>query len=128
MSVDAVIARAERNNLAKLAGSAFRDPNADIIAELKARNFDAVLGLENEQGQFTVLAMEGIIVKNAVGAEHVIPFNDAILPLQKNAMAMGKGGSFEYVQFGEFGEVWMKDGPTMCAIWNIAMMMQKWGA
>lgn len=55
----------------------------------------------------------------------LLSFEDVLPRLQENGMKVGKVGDFEFVDFGSYGCAWMKDGPTMCAIWNIIMLMHK---
>ena len=125
MNIEPVLARAKRNNFESLAGKSFCGPESELVRELAAQKAGAILGIQSDTGPYTVIGFEGLLVKNAAGNEMVIPFDEALPHLQKNGMKVGKGGDFEFVDFGDYGRVWMKDGPTMCAIWNIAMLMQK---
>ena len=125
-SVEAVVARSERNKLEGLAGKHFRSPETELIKKLKSKNLSAILGIENDDSFYTVLGFEGLLVKNLSGEELVITFDELLLLLRKNGMAIGKAGDFEVVPLEKYGKIWMKDGPTMCAIWNIAIMMERW--
>ena len=125
-SFEAVVIKSKRNKLEGLAGKHFRSPESKLINKLKSKNLSAILGIGNDDSFYTVLGFEGLLVKNLLGEELVIPFGELLPLLGKNGMAVGQAGNFEVVPLEKYGKIWMKDGPTMCAIWNIAIMMERW--
>ena len=120
-----IIARAKRNKLQELADDSFRGPDSDKIREINVKNEGAILGVESDSGQYTVIGLHGFFIKNSDGHEFFVNFDEAIPYLQENGMKVGKGGNFEFVEFGPKGLVWMKNGPTMCALWNIVLLMRQ---
>ena len=120
-----MIAHVKLSKLEELASHSFRGPESDIIHGLNSEKAGAVLGVESKNGYYTIIGESGLIVRNSDGCRKVISFDQALSYLQENGMKVGKGGDFEFVDFGPNGLVWMKDVPTMCAIWNIVISMQR---
>lgn len=125
MNIQQVLVRAKRNNIQSLAGASYCGPESFLVRQLSAKGIGAILGIQNDIGLYTVICFEGLAVKNLVGDEVLIAFDEILPRLQENGMLVGKGGNFEFVDFGNNGRVWMKDGPTMCAIWNLALLLGK---
>lgn len=125
MDIDVILARAKRNRLYELAGDSYRGPDSELVVLLNRMDFGAILGIQSFEGSYTIITKGGLLTQNKNGDKVKISFAEALPFLKKNAMQVGKGGDFEFVEFGENGLIWMKDGATMCAIWNISMLVKQ---
>jgi hypothetical protein len=123
MKFSIVEARAKRNKFDELAGKFYRDNNSQIVEELNKANKRAYFGIQDDSGKYTIIGEKFVYFATEFGIEGEVSNADFLGVLQKNAMDLGKGGEFEFVNINERESVWVLDGKTMCAMWNIIMLL-----
>jgi hypothetical protein len=123
MKFNIVQARAKRNKFNELAGKFYRDNTSQIVEELNKANKRAYFGIQDESGKYTVIGEKFVYFSTALGIEGEVSNADFLEVLQKNAMNLGKGGEFEFVNINKKESVWVLDSKTMCAMWNIIMLL-----
>ncbi|WP_185226183.1 hypothetical protein [Chryseobacterium indologenes] len=62
-------ARIKRNKLDIVAGKNYRNEESEIVKYLRKTNKDAILGIENENGLYTILGEEKVYYRNKNGVE-----------------------------------------------------------
>ncbi|MEP0262308.1 hypothetical protein [Dokdonia sp.] len=125
MKLEALKKRIKRNRLAELADEFYCDANSQIVTDLKSNGKDVYFGIQNENGTYTILGSEYTYYRMKDGNEKRILNKDFVLVLQKNAMNIGKGGEFEFINIGKQDSVWVINGKTMCAIWNTVKFLNE---
>ena len=123
MDFSIIEARVKRNNLPVLADSNYRDNQSKLVKSLAENGKDVYLGIESDSGLYTLLGLENVYFSTESGLESEISNSDFLVILQQNAMNVGKSGDFQYVTIGSGESVWVKDGPTMCALWNTLLLL-----
>lgn len=126
MKASIIKARIKRNQFVELAGSNFRDGDAEIIKYLNSINKQSIVGIQREDGIYTIIGERCIYYLTPLGAEGEISFEAFLHILRQNAWSLGKGGKFEFVSVNELDAVWLKDGPTMSAMWNTLLLLHQW--
>lgn len=119
-------ARIKRNLFMELAGSDFRDGDADIIKYLNSVNKQSIIGIQRKDGIYTVIGERCIYYLTPLGVEGEISFEAFLDILRQNGLSLGKGGKFEFVNVNERDAVWLKDGPTMSAMWNTLLLLHQY--
>lgn len=125
MKVSVIEARAKRNKLDELAGSNYCDNSSKIVSSLNKRRKNAYLGIQSDDGLYTIIGEKYIYLLTKSGTEIEIPHSSFLEILQRNGMSIGKSGEFEFVPSDENESIWVKDGPTMCALWNIVLLLSR---
>lgn len=125
MKLEAVEARAKRSKLIELAGNSYRDSNSEIVARLNRENGSAFLGIQDDNGPYTIIGSDCVFLSTRAGRELSVSHSDFLSALQATGMDRGKGGEFEYIPVGEGHSAWVKDGSTMCALWNIILALSR---
>lgn len=118
-------ARVKHNMFDVLAGSNFRDETSEIITHLNSIGQKALLGMEREDGIYTIMGEDHIYYLTPERIAGQIPHKDFLKILHKNAMSLGKKAQFDYVPVNEKDVVWVKDAYTMNAMWNTIMMLDQ---
>ena len=116
-------ARVKRNNLLVLAESNYRDNESELVKSLGESGKDVYLGIENDNGIYTLLGPDKVYFATESGFESEISNSNFLAVLQQNAMKVGKSGDFQYVTIKSGEAVWVKDGATMCALWNTLLLL-----
>ncbi|MDM3871863.1 hypothetical protein QSV34_10925 [Porticoccus sp. W117] len=116
-------ARVKRNNLPVLAGDNYRDNLSNLVTNLAKSGKNVYLGIESDDGIYTLLGSDKVYFTAASGLESEVSNSDFLKILQRNAMNIGKSGDFQYVTIESGESVWVKDGPTMCALWNTLLLL-----
>lgn len=116
-------ARIKRNLFNVVAGSAFRDQNDEIIKQLNSMNKKALVGIQREDGTYTIVGEESIHYLTPLGVTGEIPLADFLVILHENGMRLGKTGDFEYININDQDKVWLKDPQTMNAMWNTMLLL-----
>lgn len=125
MKLEVVEARAKRSKLIELAGRDYRDSSSEIVAKLNRENQRAFLGIQHDNGPYTIIGSDRLFLSTPAGMEFSVSHSEFLNAMQSTGMDRGKGGEFEYVPVGEGHSVWVKDGPTMCALWNIVLALSR---
>lgn len=116
-------ARIRRNKFDVLAENSYRDENSEIVKYLNSVNKKALVGIQREDGIYTIVGEEFIYYLTALGKEGEIRHKDLLEILTKNARSLGKMGHFEFVNINEQDAVWLKNIETMNAMWNTIMLL-----
>jgi hypothetical protein len=123
MDFSIIEARVKRNNLPVLADSNYRDNQSKLVKGLSESGKDVYLGIESDSGIYTLLGPDRVYFTTQSGSESEVLNSDFLVILQKNAMKIGKFGDFQYVTIESGESVWVKDGSTMCALWNTLLLL-----
>lgn len=118
-------ARIRRNKLDKLAGNCYRDENSAIVKYLIEDSKKAILGIQREDGIYTILGENSIYYMASSGAEGEVSHSYFLEILSQNALSQGKAGDFAFVMVNSNDSVWLKDAGTMNAIWNTILLLSK---
>jgi hypothetical protein len=116
-------ARIKRNKLDELAGIYYKEDNSIIVQYLNSKNKKALLGIQREDGIYTIVGEEFIYYSTDSEDEGEISHGEFLEILKNNALDIGKRGTFQFVKVNEMDEVWLLDGPTMNALWNTILLL-----
>lgn len=116
-------ARIKRNMLDQFAGTHYRDENSGIVKFLNGQNKKALVGIQREDGIYTIIGENSVYYLTTFNVEGEILLKDFIELLTKNAMSQGKKGHFEFINVNEQDAVWLKDISTMNALWNTMLLL-----
>lgn len=116
-------ARIKQNHFDIYAEDAFRDENAEIIKYLNSIDKKALVGIQREDGIYTIVGEEYIYYLTPSGTTGAISLDAFRKILKANAMSSGKKGDFEFLKINEQDEVWLKNTNTMNAMWNTIMYL-----
>jgi len=83
----------------------------------------ALLGIQKEDGTYTIVGESSIYYLTPTGTESEISQKDFLKLLHQNAWALGKKGDFEFLKVNEQDLVWLKDASTMNAMWNTILLL-----
>jgi len=119
MKFSIIEARVKRSQFDQLAGNYYRDNSSQVVESLNRQNKKAYFGIQDEGGMYTVIGEESVYFSVVSGQEREISNPDFLRILQKNAMEAGKSGQFEFVNIDGKESVWVLNGETMCAMWNL---------
>ncbi len=111
-------AKIRRNHLDTTVGEYFRDENSEIVRKLNYTNKKALLGIERNDGLYTIIGEEHVYYSTVLGAEGFIEHLFLLKILHQNALKLGKQGQFEFIQVNEDDFIWMLNAYTMNALWN----------
>lgn len=125
MKFSAVEARARQNKLSELAGKSYRDRHSAIVSRLTSEGEPVYLGIQGDYGPYTIIGADHVFVSTRAGSELAVSHSNFLRALQATGMERGKGGEFEYIPVGEGHSFWVKDGSTMCALWNIVLALSR---
>jgi hypothetical protein len=127
MKVNILNARIKRSDLAEHAGRYFRDGTSEIVRALNEQGKEALVGIQREDGVYTILGKKYVYYSTASGSEGEIALAEFGDVLHENAMNSGKNANFEFVKVGEGDAVWLHEKWTMSALMNIILWLEKWG-
>lgn len=117
-----ISARIKRNKLDELAGIYYKEDNSIIVEYLNSKNKKALLGIQREDGIYTIVGEEFIYYSTDSGDEGEISHGEFLEILKNNALDIGKKRTFQFVKVNEKDAVWILDGPTMNAMWNTILL------
>jgi len=124
MNLSIIEARARRNGLIKLAGSDYRDSNSTLLKNMIRNNKKVYLGIESSDGIYTVLGAEKVYFSTQAREEREIPNHQILEIFQKYGLDAGKSEIFDFLPTNREEQIWVKDGPTLCALWNLVLMLK----
>lgn len=90
---------------------------------LRKTNKDAILGIENENGLYTILGEEKVYYRNKNGVEGDISLKTILEILKANALSQGKHGEFDFLKIDEDNSIWLIDPQVMNAMWNTMLLL-----
>lgn len=116
-------ARIKRNKLDIVAGKNYRNEESEIVKYLRKTNKDAILGIENENGLYTILGEEKVYYRNKNGVEGDISLKTILEILKANALSQAKHGEFDFLKIDEDNSIWLIDPQVMNAMWNTMLLL-----
>jgi hypothetical protein len=111
--------------LDKLAGINYRDENSAVIQHLISVGKPALVGIQQEDGIYTVLGHEKVYYATPSGVEEEIAIGDFLPILTRNGMSNGKAATYEFIQINEKDSVWVMNTHVMNALWNTMHLLHK---
>lgn len=122
MKPSIIEARVVRSGLPVVAGKSFRDAESKIIEKLNLDGKSVFIGIENNFGMYTAVGENSVFYSTESGEELEVSNSDFRESLRKYSFAFGKTGVFDFIPIDKDKKIWVKDGPTMNALWNIVLM------
>ncbi|RKO72602.1 hypothetical protein D7322_07350 [Sphingobacterium puteale] len=116
-------ARIKRNMLDILSGKSFRDETSEIIKHLNKSDANAFVGIQREDGIYTIIGAEKIYYMTPLMTKGDMPIGEFLSVLTKNAMTLGKTSTYEFVKISENNTVWVMNAETMNALWNTMLLL-----
>jgi hypothetical protein len=116
-------ARIKRNKLDILTGKNFRDENSEIIKDFNSKNKKALVGIQREDGIYTIIGDENIYYLTISGKEGEISIPDLLRILRKITFEQGKNVSYEYLKINDIDSIWMLNIETLNALWNTLLLI-----
>lgn len=109
--------------LDQLSGNYYRDKNSDIIRHLNSNKRNAIVGIQQEDGIYTIIGDEKIYYKTLLGAEGEILIGDFLKILNETTLRLGKKVEYEFIKINERESVWVMNTQTMLALWNTMLLL-----
>ncbi|GGH32930.1 hypothetical protein FAZ19_23465 [Sphingobacterium alkalisoli] len=125
-SVD-IKARIKRNLLDKLSGKYYRDESSDIIQYLNKNNVKALVGIQQDDGIYTIIGTEKIYYLTPSMTKGEIVIGDFLTILNQVALTFGKSEKYEFIKVNEHDYVWVMNLETMNALWNTMLLLYNAG-
>lgn len=116
-------ARVRRNMLDQIAGENFRDEHSEIVTHLNRTNKKALVGIQRKDGIYTIVGKENIYYSTVAGVEGSIPNKAFLDMLRENVHKLGKTAQFEFIKVNDTDFVWLFNGQTMSALWDILKVL-----
>jgi hypothetical protein len=116
-------ARIRRNMLDKLAGTCYLDEDSGLVNQLNSRNRSALVGIQREDGVYTVIGESSIYYSTTSGVEGEIAIGGFLAILRKNALSLGKTAPHEFVALNEREAIWVMNIQVMNALWNTLLLL-----
>lgn len=116
-------ARIRRNRLDKLSGNYYLDENSGLVNQLKNLKKSALVGIQREDGVYTVIGEERVYYLTPSGVEGEIATEDFLVILQRNGFSLGKKAPHEFVEIDKREFIWVMNGEVMCALWNTMLLL-----
>ncbi len=111
-------ARIKRNKLDILTGKHFRDENSEIIKDFNSKNRKALVGIQREDGIYTIIGDENIYYLTISGKEGEISIADLLRILRKITFEQGKDENYKFVKINDNDSIWILNNETLNALWN----------
>jgi len=116
-------ARIKRNMLDTLSGENYRDENSNIIQYLNNFGADILVGIEPEDGIYTLIGTDTIYYMTALMVQEKISIKDFLYILQETAMTNGKMATYEFIKINKNASVWVMNAQVMNALWNTMLIL-----
>ena len=110
--------RIRRNMLDKLAGKYYKNESSDIILHLNSKEKKGIVGIQREDGIYTIIGTEKIYYLTTSGIEGEISIDNFLTILKETAMKYGKKAQYEFIKINETNSIWVMNIQTMNALWN----------
>ncbi len=125
MKLNTLKAKIKRNGLENHAASHFRDEISKIIRSLNEQGEKALVGIEREDGVYTIVGEKYIYYSTVLGDKDKISLGDFSDKLQINGLRKGKGAKYEFLEVDNKKVVWLKNEMTMNALWNLVLWLDE---
>jgi hypothetical protein len=116
-------ARIKRNMLDKLSGNYYLGEDSGLVNRLNSLKKSALVGIQREDGVYTVIGKERVYYSNLSGIEGEIAIEDFLAILQKNALSLGKTAPYEFVPINKREVIWVMNVQVMNALWNTLLLL-----
>lgn len=116
-------ARIKRNMLDQLSGKHYRDESSDIVRDLNSNKKDALVGIQREDGIYTIIGVEKIYYRTPTGVDGEIFISDFLKILNEITLRFGKTVEYEYMKINEFESIWVMNSQTLNALWNTMLLV-----
>jgi hypothetical protein len=116
-------ARIKRNMLDKLSGENYRDEHSEIIQNLNNLGADILVGIEREDGVYTLIGSETIYYMTSSMIQEKCSIKDFLGILQAAAMTNGKMVTYEFVKINKNVSVWVMNAQVMNALSNTMLLL-----
>jgi hypothetical protein len=123
MNYRGINARIKRNGLIEFAGLFFRSNESDIVRNLNSTGKKAILGIQNNTNQYTIIGENYVYFSTNEGEKCEIKIDLLLEILQKNARSKGKKGDFYNIIVDNKFDLWLNNANTMNAIWNTLLFI-----
>lgn len=123
MKLSILKARVKRNNLIDLAGEFYRDESSRIVADLKQKKKNALLGIQKDDGIYTILGIDSIYYKTLLGKKGVVSFDEFLFTLKKITLEKGKSFNYEFIELNNGDFIWVLNSRCMTALWNTILYL-----
>jgi len=118
-------ARIKRNMLHTLSGENYRDENSEIIRDLNNLGADILVGIEREDGIYTLIGTETIYYMTSLMVQEKLSIKDFLCILQATAMTNGKMATYEFIKINKNASVWVMNTQVMNALWNTMLLLDR---
>lgn len=109
--------------LDKLSGNYYVAEHSSIITQLNAVNKPALVGIQREDGIYTIIGPENVYYSTPFGTEGEIVISDLLNILRENAMRLGKTAKYEFVALNSTDVIWVMNPQVMSALWNTLLLL-----
>jgi hypothetical protein len=116
-------ARIKRNMLDKLSDNYYVAEHSSIITQLNAVNKPALVGIQREDGIYTIIGPENVYYSTPSGTEGEIVIGDLLNVLRENAWRLGKTAKYEFVALNGTDVIWVMNPHVMNALWNTLLLL-----
>lgn len=116
-------ARIRRNMLDTLSGENYRDENSNIIQYLNNFGADVLVGIEREDGVYTLIGTDTIYYMTSLMVQEKISIKDFLYILQETAMTNGKMSTYEFIKINKNASVWVMNAQVMNALWHTMLIL-----
>jgi len=117
--------RAERNGFIKNAGINYLDRSSSLIKDLNNRNKITYLGIQHEDGVYTVLSLEALLFSTKKGTTHEINYSDFRELARYNFIEKGKTKNTSFLKIDEETKIWVKNSEMLIAILNLIILIDR---
>lgn len=118
-------ARIKRNMLDTLSGENYRDEHSEIIQYLNNMGADILVGIEREDGIYTLIGTETIYYMTSLMVQEKLSVKDFLCILQATTMTNGKMATYEFIKINENASVWVMNAQVMNALWNTMLLLDR---
>jgi hypothetical protein len=109
--------------LDKLSDNYYVAEHSSIITQLNAVNKPALVGIQREDGIYTIIGPENVYYSTPSGTEGEIVIGDLLNVLRENAWRLGKTAKYEFVALNGTDVIWVMNPHVMNALWNTLLLL-----
>jgi hypothetical protein len=115
-------ARIRRNMLNKLSGKYYRDESSDIIQHLNSKGKNAIVGIQQDKGIYTIIGIDKVYYLTPFKTEGEISIENFLTILREVTLALGKNTQYEFIKINKNDSIWVMNSQTMNALWNTMLL------
>lgn len=91
VSLGVLRAKLKRNGFIESAGKCYVDETSEIVKRLKSQGEEALVGIQNSKGTYTIIGEEFIHYRTASGNASKVPLSGFIKELENHVECVGYG-------------------------------------